>query len=172
MQRPFDGANTTCYLAQFFDVVYVMNGDASDPSSVHIYDAAAKSWSKQAVTTGGFDPNNFVTILDHDTNVFYALSKGELYFLDFGQLKSANATALSWVDVGQSPYGADYQPVMALAQNHIHFLDVPNTPAGDADIFVIHCQYHVTWAVLHLLTGIFDSFLLPTSTPILSSSRW
>ena len=65
MQRPFDGANTTCYLAQFFDVVYVMNGDASDPSSVHIYDAAAKSWSKQAVTTGGFDPNKPTVVMLH-----------------------------------------------------------------------------------------------------------
>ena len=118
-----------------------MNSDASDTSSVYIYNVAGKSWTKQAVTTGKFDPSSFNAILDHDTNVFYALSKGEVYFLDFGSLTAANSTALSWVDVGQAPYPSNYEPVMALAQNHIHFLDVPNTPAGDADIFVIHCKY-------------------------------
>lgn len=138
--RPFDGANTTCYLAQFFNAIYIMNGDAANPSDVHIYDATAKSWSTQTVTTGTFDPTSFTAILDHDTNDFYALSKGDLFFISFGSLTSANATALSWVDVGQAPYPADYQPVMALAQNHIHFLDVPGAPAGDADIFVIHCE--------------------------------
>lgn len=137
--RPFDGANTTCYLAQFFNAVYVMNGDASSPSSVHIYDAGAKSWSTQSVTTGSFDPSSFDTILDHDTNVFYALSHGELFFLDMQQMKSANSSPIAWTDVEKSPYPDGYNPVMALAQNHIHFLDVPDVPAGSADIFVIHC---------------------------------
>ncbi|THG96499.1 hypothetical protein EW026_g5343 [Hermanssonia centrifuga] len=141
VRKPFDGANTTCYLAQFFNAVYVMNGDASNPSAVYIYDAGAKSWSTQSVTTGTFDPSSFNAILDHDTNVFYALSKGEVFFLDLGSLKVANTTALPWVDVGKSPYPATYEPVMALAQNHIHFLDVPGTPAGDADIFVIHFSF-------------------------------
>lgn len=118
-----------------------MNGDKANPSDVHIFNAATNTWSTQTVNTGKFDPSSFGAILDHDTNVFYALSHGELYFLDMGQMTTANSTALSWVDVGQSPYGADYQPVMALAQNHIHFLDVPNVPAGSADIFVIHCEH-------------------------------
>ncbi|GJE86667.1 hypothetical protein PsYK624_027480 [Phanerochaete sordida] len=138
---PFDGANTTCYLAQFFNTIYVMNGDASNPSAVHMFDAATKSWTTQSVTTGTFDPANFNAILDHDTNVFYALSNGELFFLDMGSLTAANATALSWVDVEKAPYPAGYQPVMAIAQNHVHFLDVPGTPAGDADIFVIHFSW-------------------------------
>lgn len=55
-------------------------------------------------------------------------------------LKASSGSALSWTDVGQSPYGSTYQPVMALANNHIHFLDVPNVAAGSADIFVIHCE--------------------------------
>ncbi|KAI0341478.1 hypothetical protein BDW22DRAFT_1359054 [Trametopsis cervina] len=138
---PFDGANTTCYLAQFSNAIYVMNGDASKPSDVHIYNAGSKSWSTQAVTTGTFDPSSFDAILDHDTNVFYALSKGELFFLDMGSLVTANSSALSWTDVEKSPFPADYQPVMALAQNHVHFLDVPGTPAGDANIFVIHFSF-------------------------------
>lgn len=139
---PFDGSKTTCYLAQFYNAIYVMNGDKSQPSAVHIYDAGAKSWSTQSVTTGGFDPSNFVTILDHDTNVFYALSKGELYFLDMGALTTANSSALTWNDVGKPSFSTDnYQPVMAIAQNHVHFLDVPNVPAGSAQIFVIHFSY-------------------------------
>jgi len=139
---PFDGANTTCYLAQFFNAVYVMNGDSANPSDVYIYNAGAKSWSTQTVTTGSFDPSDFNAILDHDTNVFYALSKGELFFLDMGEMTTANSSALSWVDVEKSPYPSTYtSPVMALAQNHIHFLDIPSVPAGDAEIFVIHYSY-------------------------------
>lgn len=56
-----------------------------------------------------------------------------------GLLKAANGTPVAWVNDEQSPYPSSYQPVMALAQNHIHFLDVPGVPAGSADIFVIHC---------------------------------
>ncbi|KAI0826544.1 hypothetical protein BC628DRAFT_1320150 [Trametes gibbosa] len=138
---PFDGTSTTCYLAQFFNAVYFINADKSKPSDVHIYDAGAKSWTTQSVNTGNFDVSSFNAILDHDTNVFYALSHNEVYFLDMGNLKTANATALDWQDVQQSPYPADYKPVMALAQNHVHFLDVPDVPAGSADIFVIHFSY-------------------------------
>ncbi|KAH9852563.1 hypothetical protein C2E23DRAFT_826139 [Lenzites betulinus] len=138
---PFDGTNTTCYLAQFFNAVYILNGDKSNPSDLHIYDAGAKSWSTQSVDAGSFDVSSFKAILDHDTNVFYALSHDELWFLDMGSLKTANASAVAWQDVEQSPFGADYDPVMALAQNHVHFLDVPNVPAGSADIFVIHFSF-------------------------------
>ncbi|GLB39264.1 hypothetical protein LshimejAT787_0604260 [Lyophyllum shimeji] len=137
---PFDKANPTCYLAQYFNAIYVLGADSSKPSSVYIYDATAKSWSTQDVNANGFDPNSYNAILDHDTNVFYALSKGELYSLDMGQLKAANSTPLAWNDV-QNPQLGDYQPVMALAQNHIHFLNVPGVPAGNAKIFVIHFSY-------------------------------
>jgi hypothetical protein len=118
-----------------------MGADTANPASVYIYDATATSWSQQPVTTGGFDTTSFDAILDHDTNVFYALSHGEMYFLDMKDLKASSGSAISWTDVGPSPYGSNYQPVMALAQNHIHFLDVPNVPAGSADIFVIHFSY-------------------------------
>ncbi|KAI0646371.1 hypothetical protein C8Q79DRAFT_962275 [Trametes meyenii] len=138
---PFDGTNTTCYFAQFFNAVYFINADKSKPSDVHIYDAGAKSWSTQATNLNNFDPASFNTILDHDTNVFYALSHNEVYFLDMGSLKSANATALDWTDVQKSPFPDSYQPVMALAQNHVHFLDVPDVDAGSADIFVIHFSF-------------------------------
>lgn len=55
-------------------------------------------------------------------------------------LKAADSTSLPWVDVEKAPYANGYQPVMALAQNHIFFLNVPGTPAGSADIYVIHCE--------------------------------
>ena len=47
-----------------------MGADTSNPSAIYIYDAAAKSWSTQNVTTGNFNPASFDAILDHDTNVF------------------------------------------------------------------------------------------------------
>ena len=61
-----------------------------------------------------------------------------------GDLKAANASGLAWTDVQKAPYDSSYQPVMALAQNHVHFLNVPGTPAGDAQIFVIHCESKIT----------------------------
>ncbi|KIK80205.1 hypothetical protein PAXRUDRAFT_766571 [Paxillus rubicundulus Ve08.2h10] len=138
---PFDGANTTCYLSQYNNAIYVLNGDSQSPSSIYIYDAAAKSWTTQAVTTGSFNPGSFDAILDHDTNLFYALSNNNLFSLDMGSLKAANSSPVSWVDNEQTPYPSNYQPVMALAQNHVHFLNVPGVPAGSAEIFVIHYSY-------------------------------
>ena len=55
--------------AQFFNAIYVVDGDKANPSNVHIYDAAKKSWSTQATTPGAFDPSAATMILDHDTNV-------------------------------------------------------------------------------------------------------
>ncbi|KAF9493735.1 hypothetical protein BDN71DRAFT_1567672 [Pleurotus eryngii] len=139
---PFDGANTTCYLSQFANAIYVINGDASNPASVHIYDATAKSWSTQTTNTAGFDPTDATAILDHDTNVFYAISKGEMWSLNMDLLKQANSTAIDWLDNKAVQFPTDgYQPVMALAQNHIHFLDVPGSPPGSANIFVIHFSF-------------------------------
>jgi hypothetical protein len=57
-----------------------------------------------------------------------------------GLLKAANSSALEWVDVEKAPYQSGYKPVMALAQNHIFFLDVPGVSAGSAAIYVIHCK--------------------------------
>jgi len=70
---------------------------------------------------------------------------------------AAISTAIPWKDVqspdlsphtgnsdiaqAQTP-GANtqgYQPVMALAQNHIHFMGVNGVDPGNAKIFVIHC---------------------------------
>ena len=67
---------------QFFNAIYVLNADASSPSSIHIYDAKAKSWSTQSVGLGDpsagqtFDPTpgSYGAILDHDTNVFCEIS--------------------------------------------------------------------------------------------------
>jgi hypothetical protein len=57
-----------------------------------------------------------------------------------GLLKAANSSALDWVDVEKAPYASNYEPVMALAQNHIFFLNVAGVSAGSADIYVIHCK--------------------------------
>lgn len=55
---------------QFFNAIYVIDGDKSNPSDIHIFDAASKSWSTQKTTAGSFDPTDATVILDHDTNVF------------------------------------------------------------------------------------------------------
>jgi hypothetical protein len=128
--------------------------DKANPTSIYIYDATAKSWSTQSVTAGTFDSSNFATILDHDTNVFYSYSDSDIFSLDMGLLKAANSTAIPWNNVQQPDLSdgtsasptpgantAGYQPTMALAQNHIHFMGVQGLPAGSVKIFVIHFSY-------------------------------
>ena len=63
-----------------------------------------------------------------------------MYALDLGEQTAAKSDAIAWQDVQTTPYGSDYAPVMALAQNHVHFIGVPGVPAGSVDIFVIHCK--------------------------------
>lgn len=69
-----------------------------------------------------------------------ALSHGSLFDLDMGNLKAANSTAVGWNLVQKPALPDGYNPVMALAQNHIHFLNVGNDGPGKARIFVIHCK--------------------------------
>lgn len=142
--------------------MYVLGADATNPSDVHIYNAETSAWSTQKTSAPeGFDPASLTAILDHDTNVFCTvfrfifsraqqlkrtitdgLSKGELYSLALGDtLSTATSTVTEWQDVSQPTFNTDgYEPVMGLANNHIHFLNVPGVAAGSAMIFVIHCQ--------------------------------
>jgi len=154
---PFNSVNTTCYLSQYENAIYVLNADIANPSSIHIYDVSARSWSMQKVithtSTSTFDPSNFAAILDHDTNVFYAYSGGHIFFLDMASLKSASSAAIPWQDAQEADLSPDpsdatpgantagYQPVIALAQNHVHFLGIPGFSPGSAKIFVIHYSF-------------------------------
>ncbi|KAF7761478.1 hypothetical protein Agabi119p4_9470 [Agaricus bisporus var. burnettii] len=139
---PFDGSNVTCYLSQFTNAIYFMGADASKPNDIHIYDATAKSWSTQAVQQNSFDPTSSGAILDHDTNVFYAYSGGDIYSLDMELLKAANNTPKAWNDVQKVDWDtSSYQPTVALGQNHIFFLGVPGVNPGSTRIFVIHFSY-------------------------------
>jgi hypothetical protein len=119
-----------------------MGADASNPADIHIYDATAKSWSTQSVQKGSFDTSSFAAILDHDTNVFYAYSGGDLFSLDMELLKSAESSPKQWNDVQKVDWDtSNYQPTMALAQNHVHFIGVPGVNQGSVKIFVIHFSY-------------------------------
>lgn len=73
-----------------------------------------------------------------------------------GLLTAANSTPIPWVLIespdlsagtsGTITPGANtngYQPTMALAQNHVHFMGVPGLPAGEVKIFVIHCTFPI-----------------------------
>ncbi len=80
-----------------------------------------------------------------------------------GLLKAANSSALEWVDVEKAPYPSDYEPVMALAQNHIFFLNVAGVSAGSAAIYVIHCKSKLPVRSLEtpLTRSVYFSQLLP-----------
>lgn len=139
---PFDGENVTCWLAQYFNVVYVLGADKNTPSNLYIYDAAGKSWSTQATTPNNFDPTSFTGVLDHDTNVIYAMSKGNLFSLNMLELAAAQPDAIEWKDAGAPSFSTDgYEPVMGLAQNHVHFIGAPGLQDGNANIYVIHYSY-------------------------------
>jgi len=71
-----------------------------------------------------------------------------MYFVHMGSLVSANSTAVSWTQVGNPSFDTTgYKTTMALAENHIHFVGVPGAAAGDAFIFVIHCELENTLIV-------------------------
>ena len=70
-----------------------------------------------------------------------ALSKGILFSLNMAELKVAQSGPIEWNIVQELAFPKDYNPVMALAQNHIHFLDVGSDGPGEARIFVIHCKF-------------------------------
>ncbi|RFU81979.1 hypothetical protein TARUN_209 [Trichoderma arundinaceum] len=139
---PFNGANTTCYLAQYFNAIYFLNADDSQPDVVHIYNADNRAWSTNQITVpDGFDSTSVNAILDHDTNVFYGLSEGKLYFMRMDELVTATSTPVFWERTTDPNFDVShYSPVMGLAKNHIHFIDVDQTP-GLARIFVIHYAY-------------------------------
>jgi len=64
-----------------------------------------------------------------------------MYGLNMDSLKVAQSEALEWNPVQEFGFPDNYTPVMALAQNHIHFLDVEGDGPGNARIFVIHCEH-------------------------------
>jgi hypothetical protein len=70
-----------------------------------------------------------------------AMSGGKIYGADFGSLVTANSTAIEWNLIGDPNFPVTgYKPLMGLAQNHVHFLNVPESQPGTARIFVIHCR--------------------------------
>jgi len=140
---PFDTTNPRCYLAQFFNAVYVLGADSKNPFSVYILDVKGGSWTQQTVDgTGGPDPTNQVEILDHDTNVFYAVSGNTIFFLNMNDQIAATSSALTWNNqITPSFIPTGYNPTISIAQNHVFFFGVPNAAAGDAFIFVIHFAF-------------------------------
>jgi hypothetical protein len=109
---------------------------------VHIFNYDQLSWSTQQISADGTDPATLDAILDRDTNVFFALSNSQLYELQMGALTQANGSTLGWEYVDAPAFaqnGAYPSPVMALAQNHIHFLNVGQ--AAEVAIFVIHYAF-------------------------------
>jgi hypothetical protein len=141
-RRPFNGANTQCFLAQYFNALYVLDGDTSLPNAVHIFNFVSRSWSTLTVQLNGVSHQDVVAILDRDTNVFFGLHKGMLYKLDMATLNASDSSTRSWESVATPPFmdTINYtQPVLALAQNHIHFLNIGQP--SQADIFVIHFAY-------------------------------
>lgn len=70
-----------------------------------------------------------------------ALSQGSMFSLNMDTMKAAKSESLEWNLVQEFDFPDNYDPVMALAQNHIHFLSVGSDGPGTARIFVIHCGF-------------------------------
>jgi len=139
---PFNSNNTQCFFSQFQNALYVINADTTQPSNVHIFSYDTQSWSTQGVSAGGTNPYTLNAILDRDTNVFFALSDSVIYQLDMGNLAASDGGIRNWDAVQAPPFAQNNaypSPVLALAQNHVHFLNT-GTP-GQVDIFVIHFAF-------------------------------
>ncbi|KIY66314.1 hypothetical protein CYLTODRAFT_423529 [Cylindrobasidium torrendii FP15055 ss-10] len=140
---PFDADNTMCFLSQFFNAVYVVNGDKSNPSDLYILNAGDGSWTKQSTNVGTFGIATSNMILDHDTNLFYAVADDNTaWSLDMGSLTAADSETKTWNELGNLGFTnlpSGYKSTMALAQNHIHFMGIE---ANSVDIFVIHFSYY------------------------------
>lgn len=92
-----------------------------------------------------------------------ALANGSMSSLDLGTQTSATGSSLSWNNVGSPPFTTtNYNPTMALAQNHIHFIGVPGNQPGTADIFVIHCKISLQASAYVSLKSRLVSFFQPT----------
>lgn len=143
---------------QFANSIYVLNGDSSSPSTVHIYNVPSKAWTSHPVALGDYQASspNTAVILDRDTDVFYSLSAGQMYAVNMTAVTEAPNGEPSpgedkeWKLVGQSPFEGYDRPTMALAQNHIHFIGVPGLQDGDADVFVIHCEFSSSFLLVHV----------------------
>lgn len=67
------------------------------------------------------------------------LSGDQLYTLGMSNLTKALQTPLSWTTVETPIFSYDSQlPIMATADSHVFFLDVPGNSAGEADIYDVH----------------------------------
>lgn len=144
--RPtWTGNNTLCLLSQYNNALVVLNADSSSASNVYIYDFAGDAWSTQTTSSAPSGLASASAILDHDTNVVYALPSGDaqsLYSLDLSSVtKSANATAIPWLQQNSPGFAAYNQPTMAEASNHILFFGASSVAAGSAPIYVIHYAY-------------------------------
>ncbi|KAG8924428.1 hypothetical protein FRC03_010861 [Tulasnella sp. 419] len=137
---PFDGINTQCFLAQFQNAIYIINADNANPTNVHIYDPMNDQWSVQPTDVSvGVKPESSGIVLDHDTNVFFAMSEGMLYELRMDELRVGVPVPRRWEPVRRPEFNTqNYTPLMGLARNHIHFLNVPGNAAGQANIFIVH----------------------------------
>ncbi|KAG0697085.1 hypothetical protein DFH29DRAFT_167704 [Suillus ampliporus] len=119
---PFDSANTTCYLSQYTNAIYAINADSKNPSSLYIYDA-----------TAFFDYTSSVLFWTMTQTSSVSWCRFHFFLLTYHRrCVVARKSVLPRHGLTQS--GQCYGPC-------VHFLDVPNVPAGSADIFVIHHSY-------------------------------
>ncbi|TIB65178.1 hypothetical protein E3P78_00703 [Wallemia ichthyophaga] len=144
--RPsFDTANPNCWLSQYNNGAYCLNVEKSEPNSVYILDFDNKEWTKKSAELTDDDKpslDNLEAVLDHDTNVWYGLDGDTLYSLEMGDESLIPNDTLTWNVVEQPPFTTDdYNPVIGLASNHLHFIDVPGADPGEAHLFVIHYSY-------------------------------
>jgi len=140
--RPsWTGQYSQCLLSQNQNKLYVLGADSSSLATVYVYDFSASSWSSQAASGSPPDLGNSrsASVLDHDTDVIYTLTTAVgMYQLDVSQ----GQTTFDWQAVENPSFSTTgYTVTAAQAANHINYFGVPNTPAGSADLFVVHFAY-------------------------------
>ena len=141
-----DRVNVQCFLSQVcISLTVYQRCTRSDFEGQHTNAIYVINCDSQNTFT--FVSTNFFFLPNSKrTSSLDANSHKELFRLDMALLKSNAPSAIPWVDVQTLNFTSgkhtdSYQPVMALAQNHIHLLGVPGIPAGETQFVVIHCTY-------------------------------
>ncbi|KAJ3225180.1 hypothetical protein HDU81_008085 [Chytriomyces hyalinus] len=149
--RPaFDTANPFCAYAPYLDYFVFLNVDSSAGlSALHVFDVTSKAWTVVPLTGADLPSgDDLVATVDHDTNVIYAYSKGQIYRIgdagdiNLAKLASTPRLTMNWLSqfaVTTQPFdGANYKAVFGQGTNHLHFFNAPGLAAGEAWIFVVH----------------------------------
>ena len=142
--RPdFRQPNLVCMSSYNLNTVYFLNAN-SETDKIYYFDFGTQKFGFVTMTGAGPDLTTVQAIIDYDTLVIYAYSKGEMKRLGDAQdlNLSKKGTSLPWIQANMNNvppnFSSDYVPTLAHAHFNLFFYGVPNVPNGNVWGFRIH----------------------------------